>query len=141
MPSRRTLTNVEIEYEVEEIIDVRQTDGKLEFLIKWKGHSSEMNTWEPRSNLKCPIILRKFLAERGLLKETIVDVPDDIEPYGFDRGLAPECIVMVTKKDDELYFLLKWKGRSEFDVVPAAQANIRCPQLVIEFYEGLLHFK
>ena len=80
--------------------------------------------------------------------------PGGNEPYGFDRGLAPDFISMVTMKDDELYFLIKWylnihlytypyqfrKGSQKYDVVPAAQANIRCPQLVIKFYESILHF-
>nr|CAH8847878.1 unnamed protein product [Trichobilharzia regenti] len=66
--------------------------------------------------------------------------PKGTEPYGFDRGLAPDFISMVTKKDDELYFLIKWKGSQVRDVVPAAQANIRCPQTVIRFYESILHF-
>ncbi|CAL8069692.1 unnamed protein product [Calicophoron daubneyi] len=132
--------NDKIEFEVEELVDVRYVNGEAEYLIKWKNHSPDMNTWEPESNLHCPLLLRKFLAQRTAPQTTVVDVPESNECYGFNRGLAPDFINMVTKKDDELYFLIKWKGRQICDVVPAAQANTRCPQLVIKFYESILYF-
>ncbi|KAG5446598.1 Chromobox protein 3 [Clonorchis sinensis] len=132
----------ESEYEVEELLDVRYRNGEPEYLIKWKGHPSyrEMNSWEPEYNLNCPQLLSKFNSKQNRQKTTIVDIPETNEPYGFDRGLAPDCISMVTQKDGELYFLIKWKGSPVFDVVPAAQANTRCPQIVIRFYESILHF-
>nr|VZI11648.1 unnamed protein product [Spirometra erinaceieuropaei] len=98
---------------------------------------SSHNTWEPIGNLACPRILHEFFLQRSLTEEKIVDVEvNSDKPYGFERGLAPTCITGVTKVDDELYFLIKWKGRKDPDVVPATQANVRCPQLVIGFYES-----
>ena len=39
------------EYEVEAIIDSRLSQGKLQYLVKWKGYPNEEMTWEAEENL------------------------------------------------------------------------------------------
>jgi len=145
----------EEEYSVEKILDKRTKGGKVEYLIKWEGYPDSENTWEPQDNLDCPDIISAFEAKRGKKEEPPkkrkkepeapaakkkkgVEDDDDSRPRGFDRGLQPERIIGATDTSGELMFLMKWKDSDEADLVPSRQANVKCPQIVIQFYEERL---
>lgn len=40
-----------IEYEVEEILDSRIKNGRLEYFIHWQGYGINERTWEPSANV------------------------------------------------------------------------------------------
>lgn len=49
------------EFEVEAILDKRQENGQLYYLVKWKNFDSSANSWEPINNLiHCRDIIKEF---------------------------------------------------------------------------------
>ncbi|KAJ8264664.1 hypothetical protein GJAV_G00152270 [Gymnothorax javanicus] len=146
----------EEEYVVEKVLDRRVMKGKVEYLLKWKGFSDEDNTWEPEDNLDCPDLIAEFLQAQKIAHDTggkrkpesdteageesrpkkRKDEPEKLR--GFARGLDPERIIGATDSSGELMFLMKWKNSDEADLVPAKEANVKCPQVVISFYEERL---
>ncbi|XP_051994824.1 chromobox protein homolog 1-like [Xyrauchen texanus] len=149
----------EEEYVVEKVLDRRVVKGRVEFLLKWKGFSNEDNTWEPEDNLDCPDLIAEYLQTHktnddkkessGKRKgESDTDGGEDSrskkrkdeqdKPRGFARGLEPERIIGATDSSGELMFLMKWRNSDEADLVPAKEANVKCPQVVISFYEERL---
>ena len=134
---KKTMSESEEEYEVERIIDKRTRKGKLEYLVKWKGWDlPEHNTWEAIDHLNCEELIEEY-ERRNPDKKTDVKPAKkpDVRPKGFARGLTPDKIIGATNDPGEIYFLIKWKGSDEADLVPAKEANIKIPQIVIKFYE------
>ncbi|XP_003372671.1 putative chromo' (CHRromatin Organization MOdifier) domain protein [Trichinella spiralis] len=54
-------------YVVEEILNKRICDGKVQYYLKWKDFSSADCTWEPAENLHCPELIEAF--EKSLKNE------------------------------------------------------------------------
>jgi len=152
------------EFIVEKILSKRIISGRVEYLLKWKNFTDEDNTWEPEDNLGCPELIEEYerkLKEEERFKTTAKkrtagpasfkeqekdkaakkaksrDSPSR-DVSGFDRGLVADKIIGATDTSGELMFLMKWKDTDEADLVPARLANVKCPQVVINFYEERL---
>jgi len=57
---------------------------------------------------------------------------------GFQLGYSPEKILGASDSTGQLMFLIQWKNVDKAELVPAKEANVKCPQLVIAFYEERL---
>lgn len=140
------------EFSVEKILDKRVKNGRVEFFLKWKGYSNDDNTWEPEENLDCPDLIAAYeesttnsatlastepkAAQSGQQPDKRKNITEDSRPRGFDRGLEAKQIVGATDAGGELMFLMMWEGCEEADLVPARQANVRCAEVVIDFYQS-----
>jgi hypothetical protein len=153
----------EEEYIVDKILDKRKgKNGQVEYLLKWKGYGDDDNTWEPRSNLECQDLIQKFEKDHKENDDSSAHESSSVTPasnrkrgetkkgkekkapgiqYGWDRGLVPRSIIGATDSSGELMFLMRWEGTDEADLVPARLANIKCPQVVIKFYEERLSWQ
>jgi len=141
------------EYEVEKIVDKRIRKGAVEYFVKWKGWDNSDNTWEPVGNLDCQDLIQEYEKnhkdkdEEKKGEKRKAETPSaksakkaDTRPKGFSRGLTAEKIIGATNDPGELYFLIKWRGSDEADLVPAKEANVKIPQIVIKFYEERLNW-
>ncbi|XP_072703235.1 LOW QUALITY PROTEIN: chromobox protein homolog 5 [Ciconia boyciana] len=164
-PADSSSSGDEEEYVVEKVLDRRVVKGQAEYLLKWKGFSEEHNTWEPEKNLDCPELISEFMRKYKKMKEGDGNKPrekaegakrkgglpaggEDVKAKkkresndiarGFERGLEPEKIIGATDSCGDLMFLMKWKDTDEADLVLAKEANLKCPQIVIAFYEERL---
>jgi len=151
------------EFEVEEIVQKKVLKGKTQYLIKWKGYDHGDNTWEPEENLDCPAMIKEYerkaaeknkpatekateekkrkqkdSTEKSEISTSKRTKTEGEKPRGFQRKLEPEKIVGATDSGGQLTFLMKWHGSDEADLVPSEEANDKCPQIVIKFYEERL---
>lgn len=155
-------------YEVERVVGVRKTRKGKEYFVKWKGYESDENTWEPEENLTgSKSLIKKFEQEesekqakgkggtagkkksgaaksRSRAEDDDDETEEDVDsggPRGFARGRKAEKIIGATEHKNELLFLIKWEGIKEADLVPASVANVKCPDVVINYYQSRLTWR
>ncbi|NWR09588.1 CBX1 protein, partial [Paradoxornis webbianus] len=129
--------------------------------------ASEDNTWEPEENLDCPDLIAEFLQSQKTAHEGDKgdgakrkaesdgeDRPEESkakkkkEEVGLERGSWGQgggvsvrvsgCQGSRGHLMDPIPLPSRRKNSDEADLVPAKEANIKCPQVVISFYEERL---
>ena len=59
-PPEPVIVDGEQEYEVDEILDSRLRNAKLQFLVSWKGYGREENSWVSERDLHAPELIDSF---------------------------------------------------------------------------------
>ncbi|CAL8139244.1 unnamed protein product [Orchesella dallaii] len=59
---------------------------------------------------------------------------------GFARGFKPKQILGAMICKGELCFMMEWEGTAMKNLVPAREANVKCPQIVIDWYESKINW-
>uniref|UniRef100_A0A1I7TN93 Chromo domain-containing protein n=1 Tax=Caenorhabditis tropicalis TaxID=1561998 RepID=A0A1I7TN93_9PELO len=116
-------------YEVEKIVSSRKNG--TEFLVKWKGYGPEANTWSKKSDLNCPLLIKKFEKEQAKAKtakkSVKVSKPEEKE-YAVEKILA-------SRKNGAEY-LVKWKGYSSSDNSWVKKADLHCSDKIKQFHKS-----
>ncbi|XP_058828353.1 heterochromatin protein 1-like [Topomyia yanbarensis] len=66
--------------------------------------------------------------------ETPMEV-DSSNRDGFAKGFVADSILGITMENGQLFFLIKWIGVDEVEMVPSKVARLHIPTKVIDFYE------
>jgi hypothetical protein len=147
---------------VEKVLGKRVVGGVTEYYLSWRGFGPEDNTWEPAENLEhCRELIEEY--ERDQLPKgdkteernsTINNgngntnvkrqpTPSTATPAAtatekpqrpVEKGLV-DFVISAKFMDDQLKYLVKWKGSDEADWLPSYQAHYKCPDAIIRYFE------
>jgi len=85
----RIISDENDEYEVDAIIDERETDGEKHYLVRWTGYSADDDTWEPLSHVADTEALRLWENQNALTVTVTVDTPvNDLEPSSYKDAVS-----------------------------------------------------
>ena len=125
------------EFVVEKIVDKSQgQNGRVKYLIKWKGFDASDNTWEPIENLYCTDLIEAFEKnledEKGLLnikEENIIP-----EEYYEDENFMEDDNVQDEFKDENEDYVNEDENKDEDyemeddDKKHLTKRNLKCEQ-------------
>lgn len=83
------------EYEVEAIMGLRETDGRTEYKVRWKGWNSKYDSWLAEDELNCPELLKRFLTTLEKLEK--------------QEDWQVESILESRERKGKVEYLISWK--------------------------------
>lgn len=90
------------EYIVEEIVDRRiNEDGVVEYKVRWKGYSSEDDTWEPAENCQCHELIEEFEKNRSRIDEDDGQDTTDVDDENENDNRKRSRLATHTPDDDK----------------------------------------
>ncbi|XP_011697020.1 PREDICTED: probable chromo domain-containing protein LHP1 [Wasmannia auropunctata] len=150
--ARDQSVNLENEYEVEKLMNIRTIKGRRQFLVRWFGYGESADTWENEKDLNCPELIEDFLEKEKekeikmtktdkskKSKNTSKKQAENDEQNSNDKETKEfevERIIEVRfKKNGMKEFLIRWKGFSATDDTWEPEKNLNCAELISKFMQ------
>ncbi|XP_017058691.1 heterochromatin protein 1 [Drosophila ficusphila] len=138
-------------FTVEKILDQRQSNGQVQYFVKWQNYPDEDNTWEMATSLDCFTLInsfKKLRLKRGLLlnqeyerkaKRLKLD-PCLVLDNPFNYDFRAQAILKAFKSSGEVSFVIRFFELDQPQIVPSGIAYAEIPQMVLHFYEKHCNF-
>lgn len=107
------------EYEVLKVVDDEMRGGKKYYRIRWKGWGAKDDTWEPKSSLSCPELIKAYENSK-----------EDNQEYEVEKIVGEKVEYGVRS------FLVKWKGWPEADNTWEHSKSVDCFELIEKFRDS-----
>ncbi|XP_078511149.1 histone-lysine N-methyltransferase SUV39H2 isoform X2 [Lissotriton helveticus] len=107
-PSLGIKAKMKSNYEVEYLCDQMVKEGLNFYFVKWRGWPVSTNTWEPRKNLKCPLLLKAFRNDLKTFVSTMKQRKVFVTKNSV-RTLKPAAAEFVIKKAKQRKALRRWE--------------------------------
>ncbi|XP_069084824.1 histone-lysine N-methyltransferase SUV39H2 isoform X2 [Pleurodeles waltl] len=107
-PSLGIKAKIQSRYEVEYLCDQMIVEGHDYYFVKWRGWPVSTNTWEPRKNLKCPLLLKAFRNDLTMFASTMKQGKVFVTKNSV-RTLKPAAAEFVVKKAKQRIALRRWE--------------------------------
>ena len=100
---------------VEKVLDKRDNDGKIEYLIKWYDYDNSYNSWEPAENLNFDPNEDNSANASQLENLMSVESHESKDSGNVDdEELIVERIEDIREVSGKKEYLIKWKGLDRF---------------------------
>ena len=122
--------------DTERIIGATDSSGELKFLIKWNGSDEADFVPSREANVKCSqTVIKCYDIKIGLQAEDDLQEKIDELEIKLMRSNAVKEESEKQIEDQNKLFRIYNQSCDEAGLVPSREANVKCPQTVIKFYE------